>query len=172
MLKVLGKGRKKRVLPVSPRTIDALRAHWADLGADFDQAGADRPLLSPLVIPATPAALARHGDGTAGHRGYTAGALYDVVTGALRRVHDGLQALGAEAELSPEDMFSLIEATPHAFRHTFGMLAVEGGVELYVVQEILGHASAGTTAVYVRAREKRLAEAAGMLYRNDLVPIK
>ena len=167
MLKVLGKGRKKRVLPVSPRTIDALRAHWADLGADFDQVGDDRPLLSPLVIPATPAALARHGDGSTGHRGYTAGALYDVVTGALRRVHDDLQVVGAEAELSPEDMFALIEATPHAFRHTFGMLAIEGGVELYVVQEILGHASADTTAVYVRAREKRLAEAASMLFRND-----
>ncbi|NYS36446.1 site-specific integrase, partial [Streptococcus danieliae] len=41
---------------------------------------------------------------------------------------------------------------PHAFRHTFGMLAVEGGVGLYVAQEILGHASADTTAVYVRAR--------------------
>ena len=87
-------------------------------------------------------------------------------------MHDGLQALGAEAELSPEDMFSLIEATPHAFRHTFGMLAVEGGVELYVVQEILGHASADTTAVYVRAREKRLAEAASLLYRNDLARIE
>ena len=31
----------------------------------------------------------------------TAGALYDVVTGASRRVHGDLQALGAEAELSP-----------------------------------------------------------------------
>lgn len=95
-----------------------------------------------------------------------------MVKGALRRVHHDLQAVGAEAELSPEDMFALIEATPHAFRHTFGMLAVEGGVELYVVQEILGHASADTTAVYVRAREKHLAVAAGMLYRNDPVPIK
>lgn len=95
-----------------------------------------------------------------------------MVKGALRRVQDDLQAVGAEAELSPEDMFALIVATPHAFRHTFGMLAVEGGVELYVVQEILGHASADTTAVYVRAREKRLAEAAGMLYRSDPVQMK
>lgn len=90
-----------------------------------------------------------------------------MVTGALRRVHDDLQVVGAEAELSQEDLFALIEATPHAFRHTFGMLAVEGGVELYVVQEILGHSSADTTAVYVRAREKRLAEAANQLYRKD-----
>lgn len=47
------------------------------------------------------------------------------------------------------------------------MLAVEGGVELYVVQEILGHASADTTAVNVRACEKRLAEVAGMLYGKE-----
>jgi len=73
-----------------------------------------------------------------GHAGYTAGALYDVVTGALRRVHDDLKAIGTDAELAQEDMFALLEATPHAFRHTFGMLAVEGGVDLFVVQEILG----------------------------------
>lgn len=166
MLKVVGKGRKKRVLPVSPRTINALRAHWVDLGADFDEAGNDCPLLSPLVIPSTPASLARHGGDAGKHAGYTAGALYDVVTGALRRVYDDLTAIGADAELAQEDMFALLEASPHAFRHTFGMLAVEGGVDLFVVQEILGHASAETTAVYVRARERRLAEAANTLFRD------
>lgn len=36
VLKVPGKGRKKRRLHVIPRTVDALRAHWVDLGADFD----------------------------------------------------------------------------------------------------------------------------------------
>lgn len=164
MLTVLGKGRKKRVLPVSPRTVDALRAHWADVGANFDKTGDDRPLLSPLVIPATPAAQARHGVNTGAHLGYTAGALYDVVTGALRRVHDDLKAIGAGVELMQEDLVALLEATPHAFRHTFGMLAVEGGVDLFVVQEILGHASAETTAVYIRARERRLAEAAKLMY--------
>ena len=167
MLKVVGKGRKKRVLPVSPRAIDALRAHWDDLGANFDEAGNDRPLLSPLVIPSTPASLARHGTDLGGHVGYTAGALYDVVIGALRRVHDDLKAIGSDADLAQEDMFALLEATPHAFRHTFGMLAVEGGVDLFVVQEILGHASAETTAVYVRARERRLAEAAQIMYGAD-----
>lgn len=153
-------------MPVSPRTIDALRAHWGDLGADFDEDGNDRPLLSPLVIPSTPASLARHGTDAGGHAGYTAGALYDLVTGALRRVHDDLKAIGTDAELAQEDMFALLQATPHAFRHTFGMLAVEGGVDLFVVQEILGHASAKTTAVYVRASERRLAEPADTLFRD------
>lgn len=163
MLRVLGKGRKRRVVPVSPRTIRALRAHWGDAGADFDQVTLDRPLLSPLTIPATPAAQARH---AAAVTGYTAGALYDLVLGALRRVRHDLEAIGADCELTGEDMAKLVETTPHAFRHTFGMLAVEGGVDLYVVQEILGHASADTTAVYVRAREKRLAQAAKLLYER------
>lgn len=148
MLRVLGKRRKRRVVPVSPRTVDALRAHWSDLGADFDAPRSELPLLSPLVIPATAAAQARHAEAGAG---YTAGALYDLVVGALRRVHGDLDAVGG-TDLAVEDLAQLLEASPHAFRHTFGMLAVEGGVDLYVVQEILGHASADTTAVYVRAR--------------------
>lgn len=162
MLRVLGKGRKRRVVPVSQRTVDALRAHWADLGLDFGTHDGAAPLLAPLVIPATAAAQARHAETGAG---YTAGALYDLVAGALRRVHGDLDAVGG-TDLSLEDLTQLLEASPHAFRHTFGMLAVEGGVDLYVVQEILGHASADTTAVYVRAREKRLALAAQVLFRD------
>lgn len=164
MLRVLGKGRKRRVVPVSLRTVDALRAHWSDLGLDFDNPLAERPLLSPVVIPATTAALARHAGDKA--PGYTGGALYDVIAGAMRRVHRDLDHIGEVVDLPPDELVGLLEASPHAFRHTFGMLAVEGGVDLYVVQEILGHASADTTAVYVRAREKRLAQAAQALYQG------
>lgn len=159
-LRVLGKGRKRRVVPVSPRTVEAIRAHWADLGLDFDDPTADRPLLSPLVIPATEAARARHVAATAG---YTAGALYDLVLGALRRVHRDLDVVDQKV-LRAEDLAQLLEVSPHAFRHTFGMQAIEAGVPLDVVQVILGHASADTTAVYVRARDKRIAQAARKLY--------
>lgn len=162
LLRVLGKGRKRRMVPVSGRAVAALRAHWADLGCDFDDTDADKALLAPLVIPATAAARARHADGTA--NGYTAGALYDLVVGALRRAHRDLEAVDAVDQLAAEDLAQLLEASPHAFRHTFGMTAIEGGAPLDVVQGILGHASADTTAIYVRAREKRMAQAAQALY--------
>lgn len=161
MLSLLGKGRKRRQVPVSERTVDSLRAHWADLGLNFDFPTEDRPLISPVIVPATPAARARH---AAGDAGYTASALYDLVVSTLRRVHRDLDAIGGALHLSAEDLAKLLDTSPHAFRHTFGMLAVEGGVDLYIVQEILGYASADTTAVYVRAREKRLAQAAQALY--------
>lgn len=165
MLRVLGKRRKRRLVPVSARTVEALRAHWRDRVLDFEHPVAEQALLAPVVIPATFAAQARHADGRV--FGYTAGALYDVVLGALRRAHQDLCSYDASGPvLGAEDLARILEATPHAFRHTFGTLAVEGDVPLFVVQEILGHASASTTALYVRAKEKRIAEAAAKLYKT------
>jgi len=57
---------------------------------------------------------------------------------SLRRVHDDIKAIGADAALAQEDRSAFLGATPYAFRHPFGKLAVKEGVGLFVVQEILG----------------------------------
>ena len=132
---------------------------------DFGHPAAGQALLAPVGLPAPFAGQARPADGRV--FGDTAGALYDVVLGALRRAHQDLCSYDASGPvLGAEDLARILEATPHAFRHTFGTLAVEGDVPLFVVQEILGHASASTTALYVRAKEKRIAEAAAKLYKT------
>jgi len=167
MLEVLGKRSKMRKVPVSPRTIAALRAHWRDRDADFDTHGIDLPLLAPIVVPGTERALSKHVD--LGTKGYNPNSFYDLIAGALRRVSKHGSALAPEhvASLTPEHLAQLAATSPHAFRHTFGTLAVEKDMPIVVAQEILGHASASTTAIYVKAREKRIVEAAELYYAQE-----
>lgn len=166
MLTAIGKRSKKRLVPVSPRAVAALQAHWRDFGLDFLNPGEDAPLFSPVTVPSTPAAAARHGAGTA-RPGYSTNAIYALVKSALARVRRELEAVdpdGEAARVTVEDIEQLASTSPHAFRHTFGSLAVDKDMPLNVVQEILGHEDSATTAIYVKAREKRLAAEAARLY--------
>ena len=166
MLTAVGKRSKKRLVPVSPRAVAALRAHWRDLGLDFLNPGEDMPLFSPVVVPSTLAALARHG-GAAARPGYTSNAIYALVKSALTRVRRELEAVDPDAKaagVTVEDIEQLARTSPHAFRHTFGSIAVDKDMPLNIVQEILGHEDSATTAIYVKAREKRLAAEAARLY--------
>lgn len=44
---------------------------------------------------------------------------------------------------------------PHLFRHTYGMLKMESGIELADLQQLLGHSNPSTTLTYGRVSEER-----------------
>ena len=81
------------------------------------------------------------------YRGEQAGPLFDGKRQGLRMgtrgVEHRLEALRGLAGLGPE-------VTPHALRHTFAKRLVDKGMQLPLVQKLMGHARLETTARYTR----------------------
>ncbi|MFV8598621.1 phage integrase family protein [Ralstonia pseudosolanacearum] len=142
-LRIVGKGSKERMAPISRRAYGALEAHWHDRQAAGDDTG---PLLAPVQAGTSPRARAKADQG---RTGYSDRGLRHVVERAGTAFRTWLAE--RDADLAGNRFF----LHPHAFRHAFGTAAAEAGVPLDVRQSYMGHASPATTMIYSKAGARR-----------------
>jgi site-specific recombinase XerD len=127
-LRVEGKGRKTRYMPIGEVAIAAVR-RYLEQGRN----GLTAPSAS-------------------GGRGGETDALFLSKTGkplGTSDVRRRLRAWATHAQIPGG-------ATPHALRHSFATHLLDGGADLRSIQELLGHASVSTTQVYTRVESARL----------------
>jgi site-specific recombinase XerD len=125
-IRVLGKGRKERIGLLGRPAREALSAYLED----------GRPVLVELAGHADDAPTAVF----LNHRGRPLG---------VRGLRYRLDLLRRRAGL-PDGV------SPHTLRHSFATHLLDGGADLRVVQELLGHESLATTQVYTHVSPTRL----------------
>lgn len=109
-VKVRGKGRKERIVPVGKKAVEALKAY----------------MIERVLLKKKDRALFLNRSGT---RLTDRGVRRIVVKYARAALLDG-------------------RIGPHTLRHTFATHLLQGGADLRVIQELLGHASLSTTQKY------------------------
>ena len=131
-VRLAGKGGKQRVVPVGSYARAALDAYLVR----------GRPSLA-----GQPAATHRHSAGTGG------GAVFLNVRGGRLTRQGAWMVLRAAAGRA-----GLADVSPHTLRHSFATHLLDGGADVRVVQELLGHASVTTTQVYTLVTVDHLRE--------------
>ena len=137
-VRCMGKGRKERVVPVGRCALDAVAAYVEHLRPRLVEEGGRR---GRWKLPLTRAAAA----GLPLFLSRTGGPLDRVAVWDLVRREATRRGIAGKV-------------SPHTLRHSFATHLLEGGADLRVVQELLGHASIATTEIYTHVQTRRLQE--------------
>ncbi len=123
-VRLVGKGRKERVVPLGSYAVEALSAYLVRGRPELSATGQSTPAV---FLNARGGRLSRQSAWT-----------------VLGKAAD---SAGVTADVSP-----------HTLRHSFATHLLDGGADVRVVQELLGHASVTTTQIYTLVTVDKLRE--------------
>jgi integrase/recombinase XerD len=134
LVRVVGKGDKERQVPVGEIAVDWLNRYVAEVRPEWLE------IWTGSRVHADTRTRARGGPVFLSIRG-----------GRLdrRRAWEMLESAARSAGLGTG-------ISPHTLRHSFATHLLEGGADLRVVQELLGHASISTTQLYTHLTGERI----------------
>jgi integrase/recombinase XerC len=129
-LRVRGKGKKERIVPLGSHAIASINRYLEMLRAD-----AKFGPIANGTTPRIPLFINKHG-GRLSSRS------------VRRKLDKYLKQVGLDPSISP-----------HTLRHSFATHLLDNGADLRSVQELLGHQSLSTTQVYTHLSTQRLQDA-------------
>ncbi len=119
-IKVLGKGNKERIVPITPYALRLCSAYFKVRRS----AGSE----SPLIVNDKEARLSRR---------------------QIQRVVENELAMVTDAK----------KRSPHTLRHSYATHLLDGGADIRVVKELLGHSSLASTQIYTHVTKEKLRDA-------------
>ncbi|MGK0714510.1 tyrosine recombinase XerC [Leucobacter sp. W1153] len=147
-VRVTGKGNKQRVVPLGAPAARALETYLISARHMLAARAVELP-RTPRVLPSN-----AH-SGYAVPRGSEDHVVFLGNTGRALTTQSVYRLVARELEQEPGSG----PRGPHTLRHTAATHLLNGGADLRVVQEMLGHASLGSTQVYTHVSTDRLAAA-------------
>ena len=148
-VRVRGKGRKERILPVGRLAVTSLRNYY--LRRDEVLSGSKGPGRRAVAAAERPA---RAGGAK------KAGVAEATSSGAVFMSERGRRLTPRAVQAAVRRLLDAVsegrKVTTHSLRHSFATHLLDAGADLRAVQELLGHASLSTTQIYTHTSVERL----------------
>lgn len=145
-MRVYGKGKRKRRVPVPRRVIELTRVYFASRGLDFDNCEPRAHLLGAAVV----AKVKTGGEHEVGSNPAEAGITYPALAQSFKAL-----VLRAARRLPADEAALMRRASTHWLRHTHGTRGAERGMSAIDIQTNLGHADVRTATGYTKAQLRR-----------------